>query len=162
MIQTFSEKKERKLFKPCRRHLCQGGFRGRAESPWHCRQQGSQSWRPPQSWWTEKDYGGLPLESIIYLLQISVLVQVSVADTISMSKDWNGLGALLDWLHQLVAPTGDDQVYVAVQLGGKSMIRIRSKNLPWGGLQPHLSLTQDWWHRCSHVFPEPRSPVSSH
>ena len=116
MIQTFSEKKERKLFKPCRRHLCQGGFRGQAGSPWHCRQQGSQSWRPPQSWWTEKDYGRLPLESIIYLLQISVLVQVSVADTISMSKDWNGLGALLDWLHQLVASTGDDQVDVVVQL----------------------------------------------
>ena len=51
-----------------------------------------------------------------YLFQISILVQISVADTISMSEDWNRLGALLNRLHQLVASAGDDQVDVAVQL----------------------------------------------
>ena len=64
------------------------------------------------------------------LLEVGMLVKVGVADAVSVAEHRDGLGPLLDGLHQLVAPTGDDQVYVAVQLGGKSIIRIRSKNLP--------------------------------
>ena len=49
-----------------------------------------------------------------------MLVEVRVANAISVSEDRDGLGTLLDRLHQLVASTRDDQVDVAVQLEGHS------------------------------------------
>ena len=49
-----------------------------------------------------------------------MLVEVSVANAISVPEDRDGLGTLLDRLHQLVAPTRDDQVDVAVKLEGQS------------------------------------------
>ena len=55
------------------------------------------------------------------LLKVRMLVQVGVADAVGVAKDRDGLGPLLDGLHQLVAPPGDDQVDVIVQLGIRVM-----------------------------------------
>ena len=50
------------------------------------------------------------------LLKVCMLVQVGVADAVSMTENRDGLGPLLDGLHQLIAPTWDDQVNVVFQL----------------------------------------------
>ena len=49
-----------------------------------------------------------------------MLVEVGVANAISVPEDRDGLGTLLDRLHQLVASTRDDQVDVAVKLESQS------------------------------------------
>ena len=45
-----------------------------------------------------------------------MLVQVSVANTISVTKNRDGLGPLLDGPDELVGSPGDDEVDVVVQL----------------------------------------------
>ena len=49
-------------------------------------------------------------------VQVGVLVKIGVADAISMAKDRDGLGSLLDRPDQLVGASRDDEVNVVVQL----------------------------------------------
>ena len=49
-------------------------------------------------------------------VQVAVLVQVGVADTISVTQHWDRLGSLLDGSHQLIGSSGYDQVDIVVQL----------------------------------------------
>ena len=48
--------------------------------------------------------------------EVAVLVQVGVADTISVTQHRDRLGSLLDGPHQLIGAPGYDQVDIVVQL----------------------------------------------
>ena len=50
------------------------------------------------------------------LVQVGVLIKIGVADAVSMAKDGDSLGSLLDRPDQLVRASGNDEVNVVVQL----------------------------------------------
>ena len=50
------------------------------------------------------------------LVQVTKLIQVCVTNTISMTKNWDGLGSLLDGSDKFIRASRDNQVDIVVQL----------------------------------------------